>query len=92
MIEERSEVAGVTLDEDTHQGILSIMKSSEVAAFIEGLPEDSFKQLFWTQQMKAASLKDSRSMKWHPLMIRWCLTLRHRFYYSHAYLGLPLSL
>ena len=38
---------------------------------------DSFQYLFWNQQFKASSLKDSRSMKWHPLFIKWCLYLRH---------------
>ena len=38
---------------------------------------DSFQQLFWNQQCKASSQKDSRSMKWHPLFIKWCLYLRH---------------
>ena len=47
--------------------------------FIEDLPSDSFKRIFWEQQVEAASKKDSRSMRWHPLMIRWCLHLRHRY-------------
>ena len=38
---------------------------------------DSFQYIFWKQQHKAASLKDARSMKWHPLLIKWCLYLRH---------------
>ena len=37
----------------------------------------SFPHIFWQQQRQAASLKDARSMKWHPLMTRWCLYLRH---------------
>lgn len=38
---------------------------------------DIFQHLFWKQQLKAVSLKDSRSMKWHLLFIKWCLYLRH---------------
>ena len=38
---------------------------------------DTFQHLFWEQQKKASSLQDSRSMKWHPLIIKWCLYLRH---------------
>ena len=41
-------------------------------------PEDSFPRLFWQQQMKAASVKDTRAMRWHPLMIKWCLYLQHK--------------
>ena len=28
-------------------------------------------------QQQASSLKDMRSMRWHPLMIRWCLYFQH---------------
>ena len=35
-------------------------------------------KFFWEQQLKAASLRDSRLMRWHPAMIRWCLYLHHR--------------
>lgn len=38
---------------------------------------DSFQCIFWEQQRQASSLKKARSMKWHPLMIRWCLYLGH---------------
>lgn len=37
---------------------------------------DSFQKIFWEQQQKAASLP-SKNMRWHPLMIKWCLYLKH---------------
>ena len=77
-IEKMTEQDGITLDEGSHNGILSTMQSSEAAQFVDSLPEDSFRQLFWKQQLKAASQKNARTMRWHPLMIRWCLSLRHR--------------
>ena len=40
-------------------------------------PEGSFQQIFWEEQQKASALQDQRSMKWHPLFIKWCLYLRH---------------
>ena len=80
-IAENTEVAGVSLDDETHQDMIQMMKSSELSSFYENLPQDSFRQLFWDQQLKAASQKNARSMKWHPLMIRWCLSLRHRLFY-----------
>ena len=40
-------------------------------------PEGSFRRLFWEQQLKATMLHNTRSMKWHPLFIKWCLYLRH---------------
>ena len=27
--------------------------------------------------MQAASVKDARQMRWDPIMVRWCLYLRH---------------
>lgn len=78
-IEKKTEEVGITLDSDSHEDMLSIMKSSDVAQFVDTLPEDSFRQLFWAQQFKAATQKNARNMRWHPLMIRWCLSLRHRF-------------
>ena len=40
-------------------------------------PEGFFQRVFWNQQKKAESLKDSRAMKWHLLFIKWCLYLHH---------------
>ena len=40
-------------------------------------PEGSFQKIFWDEQEKAMSFKDSRSMRWHPVFIKWCLYLRH---------------
>jgi hypothetical protein len=77
-IAEKTEMAGITLDADSHDDVVSLLRSSEVSEYFENLPEDSFRQLFWSQQLKAASQKDARNMRWHPLMIRWCLSLRHR--------------
>ena len=39
-------------------------------------PEGSFARLFWEEQLKAARVKDPRQMRWHPLMIKWCLNLK----------------
>lgn len=38
--------------------------------------EDSLQNLFWKQQKESMS-KQKNGMHWHPLMIRWCLYLRH---------------
>lgn len=35
-----------------------------------------FQKVFWQQQSLASSKKDSRGMRWHPLMIKWCIYLR----------------
>ena len=40
------------------------------------LPEGTFRRFFWQQQMQALSCKDSRQIRWHPLMIKWCLNMK----------------
>ena len=38
--------------------------------------EGSFSRLFWCQQLQAAKVTNSKQMRWHPCMIRWCLNLK----------------
>lgn len=42
----------------------------------EKYPEGSFLRIFWNQQKEAAS-RAGKGRRWHPLMIRWCIYLRH---------------
>lgn len=39
-------------------------------------PEGSFGRLFWEEQLRATKAKDPRQVRWHPLIIRWCLNLK----------------
>ncbi len=66
----------VTVD-DTLDGDIRVMVRESIDTFKTIYPEDSFQIMFWEQQERAASLKDSRSMRWHPLFVKWCLYLRH---------------
>ena len=68
--------ANVVVDEGIHNDLVAITTDS--ATFLDDLPPDSFQRIFWQQQVEAAAQKDPRAMRWHPLMIRWCLHLRHR--------------
>ncbi|XP_077869908.1 uncharacterized protein LOC144362652 [Saccoglossus kowalevskii] len=52
-------------------------------------PEDSFQHLFWEEQLRHARCSDSRQMRWHPTIIRWCLFLK--FKSSSAYEALRSS-
>ena len=36
----------------------------------------SFARLFWDEQLKASSVKDPRLVRWHPVLIKWCLNLK----------------
>ena len=40
--------------------------------------ENSFQRLFWEQQLKFHKLKGKTGMKWHPMMIKWCLYMRSK--------------
>ena len=71
-----TEEMGVDVDEATHTDLVDIMEENRGIVSAD-FPENSFQKLFWEQQQKAASLKNARSMRWHPLMIKWCLYLRH---------------
>ena len=67
---------GVELDGELSNDLKAIMAANTQQVH-STYPEGSFQRLFWDQQQTALSLKDSRSMKWHPLVIKWCLYLRH---------------
>ena len=45
-------------------------------SIVKQFPEGTFRRLFWEEQRKAAMVKDARQMRWHPMMIRWCLILK----------------
>lgn len=74
-LEEELTTAGEIVDEHTHAGLESIMADSE-SIIHDCFPPDSFGRIFWDQQKKAAEAS-TPSMRWHPLMIKWCLHLRH---------------
>ena len=38
---------------------------------------DTPQWFLWQQQKEQAKKKDSRGMRWHPLIIRWCLSIYH---------------
>ena len=67
---------GVELDSTTHDDLQTIISDSE-ADVANTNPEDSFQYIFWKQQQEAARMKRASSMRWHPLIIKWCLYLRH---------------
>ena len=64
------------MDEGLHQDLQEIIRENYKGVG-DAHPPGSFGHLFWENQMRAASGSDARSMRWDPLMIRWCLYLRH---------------
>ena len=66
----------VTVDDDLHQDLQEIVKSNN-ECISNTYPPGSFARLFWENQMRASAVSKASSMRWDPLMIRWCLYLRH---------------
>jgi hypothetical protein len=76
MLSEAIEERGVAVDNVTHQDLVSICEEN-YHKISEKYPPGSFLRLFWEQQQSSAKAKSSNGMRWDPLMIRWCLYLRH---------------
>lgn len=68
------ESEGVMVDNEMASDLQEII--SEENPGVEALPEDCFRRIFWEQQ-QAALAKKKTAMRWHPLMIKWCLYLCH---------------
>ena len=66
---------GDTVDSELHFDLLHIMNEN-VDQIRKAYPENSFSRLFWDEQLKAASTKDPRQVRWHPVLIKWCLNLK----------------
>ena len=66
---------GEIVDTDLHSDLIAIMnENSEKVKSV--YPEGSFSRLFWDQQLKMASQKNPRQMRWHPVLIKWCIHLK----------------
>jgi hypothetical protein len=66
----------VLVDSEFHHDLLTICKESS-AQIADNYPPDSFQRMFWEQQQLASNVQTAHGMRWDPLMIRWCLYLRH---------------
>ena len=75
-IRKKLQSCGIRVDENLHQDLISIMTSHH-QKILEEFPPGSFQRLFWEEQFKSAKLSDAHGLRWHPMMIRWCLYLRH---------------
>ena len=66
---------GVTVDETLHRDLGALVEEFDDQVK-ENNAEGTFQRIFWEQQVQAARFTDSRQMRWHPQMIRWCLHLK----------------
>lgn len=70
-----TEENGVSIDDDLQQDLAFIIEE-EAKTISEKHSPDTFQRLFWEQQTQSMKLKDKRQMKWHPMFIKWCLSLK----------------
>lgn len=64
---------GTILDDEMHSDLTSIMEVNTKQVLTEFQP-DSFQRIFWEER---ARLSSARNMRWHPMMIKWCLYVKH---------------
>ena len=76
LLQEAAEERGFCEDKSLSDDLSQIMvQNAENMKSIH--PAGSFGRIFWDSQAQAASLTDARQMRWDPMMVRWCLYLRH---------------
>ena len=60
---------------------------------LSSFEKGSFQEIFFNEQIKYNRLKDKRSMRWHPVIIRWCLFIKNKSAKAYdgmrAFLPLP---
>lgn len=76
-LDESLRSSSVQLDDALCDDFQTIM-ASENNLIMKKYPEGSFQNVFWKQQFEAASKSDKRGIRWDPLMIKWCIYLRHK--------------
>ena len=67
---------GVVLDDATSKDFYQIFVDEDRQVSDKFKP-DSFQSIFWKQQ-KCSLSRSGKGMRWHPLIIKWCLYLRHQ--------------
>ena len=68
---------GISVDKGMHCDLRQIMEEFNNKVTSDH-PIGSLSRVFWEQQLKAVSCNDQRQMRWHPLIVKWCLYLRHQ--------------
>ena len=75
MLNSIMEKNGVSIDTELEDDLTCIMRENTEKVRQE-CPDDTFRRIFWEEQLAVLMKKDKRQIRWHPLMIRWCLNLK----------------
>ena len=76
-LKEVTEKDGVSLD-GTFQHDFDSILSDSTDDIRKHYPLGTFQRIFWDQQVESLKLKDKRQIRWHPMMIKWCLSIKLR--------------
>lgn len=68
---------GTILNETDNMDVLSLLRVHQKEVEKAYPDEKSLPRLFWEEQRRYAELSDSRGMRWHPMIIRWCLYMQN---------------
>ena len=74
-IQRLQEEHGVNIDKPLETDLEKIMEES-TSKVHELHPPGSFLRLFWDHQVQATRIKDRRQLRWHPMIVKWCLNLK----------------
>ena len=66
---------GGMVEAQLHDQLVDIMKQKSGSVYSD-FPEGTFGRQFWEQQLCAATASNPRQVRWHPLIIRWCINLK----------------
>ena len=66
---------GDEVDTDLEQDLFCIMNEN-TDDIRKRYAKGTFARLLWDEQVKAATAKTPRQIRWHPMLIKWCLNLK----------------
>ena len=71
--------AGITSAQRESSRLLATINALDMLQIVSNdatFPEESQMRLLWEQQKQALSAQSTKGMRWHPLIVKWCLSLR----------------
>ena len=74
-LEAANVTSGILLEDELHEDFTKLFEE-QTNAVLGSKEPDSYRRLFWEQQAKALKLTDRRQVRWHPMIIKWCLRLK----------------